>query len=166
MSARPDWDDYFLGIARAVSARADCTRRRVGAVIVKDNRIVSTGYNGAPAGEPGCLTAKGCLRGRHYLRPEIVTVISVAPIVVEDMCACGSTWPCPEAVKPGSSYDTGSGACIAVHAEANALLYADYDRCKGAVLYCTDEPCEGCARLVKAAGITRTVTTYELWRSN
>lgn len=60
---RPDWDIYFLMIAEAVSARADCTRRKVGAVIFKDNRIVSTGYNGAPAGDPGCLEG-ACPRGR------------------------------------------------------------------------------------------------------
>lgn len=52
---RPDWDDYYLGIAQAVSRRGECTRRQVGAVIVKDRRIIATGYNGAPPGEPSCL---------------------------------------------------------------------------------------------------------------
>jgi dCMP deaminase len=52
---RPDWDEYFLGIAHAVSARGECTRSQVGAVIVRDRRIVSTGYNGVEAGEPSCL---------------------------------------------------------------------------------------------------------------
>lgn len=52
---RPTWDDYFLGIARAVSARASCDRARIGAVIVSpDRRILSTGYNGAPSGVPSC----------------------------------------------------------------------------------------------------------------
>lgn len=60
--ARPDWDTYFLGICHAVAERADCTRRKVGAVIVKDHRIVSTGYNGAPAGHYGCLEG-ACPRG-------------------------------------------------------------------------------------------------------
>ena len=53
---RPGWDNYFLGIARAVAARADCSRAQHGAVIVRENRIISAGYNGAPAGRPGCLS--------------------------------------------------------------------------------------------------------------
>lgn len=52
---RPDWDEYFLGIARAVSQRSDCERDKVGAVVVgADRRIRATGYNGAPSGQPGC----------------------------------------------------------------------------------------------------------------
>jgi dCMP deaminase len=56
---RPDWDTYFIRIAKEVSSRATCNRAAVGAVIVKDNRILSTGYNGSPAGEPHCLDV-GC----------------------------------------------------------------------------------------------------------
>lgn len=61
-SSRPGWDEYFLNIARAVSARATCIRRRYGAVIAKDNTIVSTGYNGAPRGMKDCLEAGKCTR--------------------------------------------------------------------------------------------------------
>lgn len=52
---RPNVDEYYLGIAAAVAARGECTRRRVGAVIVRDQTIVGTGYNGAPPGEKSCL---------------------------------------------------------------------------------------------------------------
>lgn len=61
---RPDWDEYFLAIAKTIALRADCTRSKVGAVLVDQNhRIVSTGYNGAPPGAPGCLSG-ACPRGR------------------------------------------------------------------------------------------------------
>lgn len=58
---RPSWDVYFMGIARLAATRSTCLRRQVGAVIVKDKRILTTGYNGAPAGLPHCLDI-GCLR--------------------------------------------------------------------------------------------------------
>lgn len=119
----PDWDTYFSAIACVVATRADCERRQVGAVIVKKNRIVATGYNGAPAKQPGCKTCPRRLSG----------------------------------VEPGSSYDTGSGACVAIHAEANALLYADRDKTEGATLYVTHDPCDGCAKLIAGAGISRVV---------
>lgn len=59
--ARPDSDQYFMGIAMAVRTRANCTGNRVGAVIVRDRRIVSTGYNGTPDNMVNCLDG-GCLR--------------------------------------------------------------------------------------------------------
>lgn len=58
---RPDRDEYFLKIAGFVAERSTCQRRKVGAVIVKEKRILATGYNGAPAGLPHC-DATGCLR--------------------------------------------------------------------------------------------------------
>jgi len=59
---RPGWDEYFINIAKAVSSRATCFRRRYGSVITKDNIIVSTGYNGAPAGMKDCLEVGKCTR--------------------------------------------------------------------------------------------------------
>ena len=59
--ARPSWDEYFLEVARLVSRRATCLRRSVGAVLVKDKRILATGYNGAPRGLSHCLDV-GCIR--------------------------------------------------------------------------------------------------------
>jgi dCMP deaminase len=61
---RPDWDEYFLDIAELVSRRATCRRRSVGAVLVKEKRILATGYNGAPSGLRHCLDL-GCLREQN-----------------------------------------------------------------------------------------------------
>lgn len=70
MTDRPDWDTYFLNIAREVAKRSTCPRAAVGAVVVKDNRILSTGYNGAAPGklhcdEVGCLMEYG---NENYLK--------------------------------------------------------------------------------------------------
>lgn len=68
---RPNWDEYFLDIAHAVAMRSTCPRASVGAVIVRDHRIISTGYNGAAAGKPhcddeGCIMENGhCQRAIH-----------------------------------------------------------------------------------------------------
>ncbi len=59
---RPDWDTYFIEIAKVVSSRATCMRRRYGAVIVKDKVIISTGYNGAPRGMENCIDTGVCTR--------------------------------------------------------------------------------------------------------
>ena len=127
---RPGWDDWALEIALAVATRADCTRRQVGAVILdQDWRVLSVGYNGAPSGAPGCLTMGACPRGRQNAAQ----------------------------VAPGSSYDTGAGSCIAVHAEANAIMYADPIRRRGGLLAITDEPCDGCRRLIAGSGVARVV---------
>lgn len=58
---RPSWDEYFMEMAEVAEKRSTCTRRRVGAVIVKDNRIMATGYNGVPTGIMHC-GERGCLR--------------------------------------------------------------------------------------------------------
>ena len=57
--SRPSWDEYFMLIAEATSLRSTCSRARVGAVIVRENRIISGGYNGAPPGQPHCQEV-GC----------------------------------------------------------------------------------------------------------
>ena len=58
---RPDWDSYFMQIAQVVALRSNCSRRQVAAVIVKDCRIISTGYNGTPRGIKNCCDG-GCPR--------------------------------------------------------------------------------------------------------
>lgn len=75
MAGRPSWDEYFMEIAKLVSTRATCPRRSVGAIIVKDRRILSTGYNGAAAGLPHCPPGgpeydwpTGCMKAGHCIR--------------------------------------------------------------------------------------------------
>ena len=75
---RPSWYEYFMGIARQVARRATCDRAQVGAIIVKERRILTTGYNGAPAGLPHCddvghLMVDGhCLRTLHAEQNAII----------------------------------------------------------------------------------------------
>ncbi len=59
--SRPTWDEYFMELALVVAKRSTCLRQKVGAIIVKDKRILATGYNGAPSGMAHCLDI-GCLR--------------------------------------------------------------------------------------------------------
>ena len=60
-SQRPSWEEYFMDITMLVAKRSTCLRRAVGAIVVKDKRILATGYNGAPSGVRHCLEV-GCLR--------------------------------------------------------------------------------------------------------
>jgi len=113
---RPSWDEYFMNIARAVASRSTCSRRSVGALVVKDKRILATGYNGAPAGLRHCdHTGGGDMRDGHCAR--------------------------------------------STHAEQNAIVQAaKYGTpIDGATVYCTDQPCLTCAKLLVNAGVRRVV---------
>jgi dCMP deaminase len=66
VAERPTWDEYFLGIADLISKRSTCLRRRVGAVLVKDKRILATGYNGAPSKIKHCSIV-GCIREKLHV---------------------------------------------------------------------------------------------------
>ena len=114
-----------LAIARATAGFAKCLRRQVGAAVLSsDGRTLSTGRNGAPPGQGEC-TDGHCPRGQHSNAE----------------------------VAPGSSYDTGPGSCISVHAEINALLYSDPVARLGGTLAVTHEPCAGCWRIIKSSGV-------------
>ena len=63
---RPSWDHYFMEIAHVVASRSTCLRRRVGAVLVLDKRILATGYNGTPTGLAHCLD-RGCMREQQQV---------------------------------------------------------------------------------------------------
>ena len=123
MSKRPDWDTYFMRIAQLVSERSTCLRRKVGAVIVKDRRILTTGYNGTPTGITHCEVV-GCLRTKLN-------------------------------VPSGERHEL----CRGLHAEQNALLQAALYgiSLKGATLYCTNQPCIICAKMLINAGIKEIV---------
>lgn len=68
MSTRPTWDDYFMEIAFTVAERSTCDRAHVGAVLVRDRRILTTGYNGAPAGLPHCDEVGHLMIDNHCVR--------------------------------------------------------------------------------------------------
>ena len=117
---RPSWDAYFGAITRAVATRATCSRKAVGAVIVKDKLILATGYNGAPAGLRHCdHTDGGDLVNGHCAR--------------------------------------------STHAEQNAIVQAARHgiSIEGSTLYCTNNPCLNCTKLLINAGVVRIVYEEE-----
>ena len=63
---RPDWTEYFMDITRLVARRSTCIRRQVGAIVVKDKRILATGYNGVPTGLAHCEDT-GCIREQNNI---------------------------------------------------------------------------------------------------
>ena len=63
---RISWDEYFMEMAKLASRRSSCIRRQVGAVLVKDNHIISTGYNGSPKGTEHCIDI-GCIREKNHI---------------------------------------------------------------------------------------------------
>jgi len=119
--SRPSWEAYFMNITNLVAQRSTCLRRAVGAVLVKDKRILSTGYNGAPANLRHCLEV-GCLRKQM-------------------------------GVESGKMHEL----CRGIHAEQNAIIQAAYHgvSVKGAAIYCTNQPCSICARMIINAGIVK-----------
>ena len=120
---RPLWDEYFMEIADVVCKRSTCVRRKVGAIVALNRRILATGYNGAVSGLTHC-TDKGCLRDRL-------------------------------GVPSGERHEL----CRGLHAEQNALLFAakSGENMRGAVLYCTNQPCVVCAKMIIQSGICRIV---------
>jgi dCMP deaminase len=104
---RPSWDDYFMEIAEVVATRSTCLRRQVGAIIVRDKRILATGYNGAPAGlshcgETGCLREKLNIPSgeRHELcralhaEQNAIIQCAVHGVTVKEATIYSTTQPC------------------------------------------------------------------------
>lgn len=118
---RVSWTDYFMDITKLVARRSTCIRRAVGAIIVKDQRILATGYNGAPMGITHC-DITGCLREKLN-------------------------------VPSGQRHEL----CRGIHAEQNAIIQAALHgvSIKDAVLFCTNQPCSICTKMIINAGISR-----------
>ena len=119
--SRPSWDEYFMQIAILVSSRSTCIRRKVGAIIVKDKRILTTGYNGVPRRLAHCREV-GCLRE-----------------------------------KMGISSGKNQELCRGLHAEQNAIIQAALHgiTIQNSYLYCTEQPCITCAKMIVNAGIVK-----------
>ncbi len=129
---RPEWDEYFLEIAKVVSSRATCLRRRYGAVIVKDRVIVSTGYNGSPRGAVNCIDSGVCRRQQLNVPPGERYELCVAVHAEQNAIVNGP----PERMKGATIYIAGF--------EADGSL-ADA------------RPCLLCRRMIRNAQISKVV---------
>lgn len=135
LPVRPSWDDYGLALAKTVSLRADCRRAQHGAVILDlEHRVAGAGYNGYPAGVPGCLSG-GCPRG------------SVPPSQLPHR----------------APYNDGIGRCDAIHAESNCIMDAPPWRRAGATIYVTGQPCHGCEVLIAGSGLSKAIWPGGTW---
>jgi dCMP deaminase len=139
-----EWDHYYTQIARDVALRANCTGSSVGAVLVRDNRIISTGFNGTPQGFMNCLDG-GCVRCSDRML---------------DKANRSSEMAYPALGRAHKHFDL----CICVHAEANALLSAARAgvRTSDTTLYATHKPCFACLKEATQAGVSR-VVYLEVW---
>ncbi|HLD62570.1 MAG TPA: cytidine/deoxycytidylate deaminase family protein [Candidatus Norongarragalinales archaeon] len=124
---RPSWDEYFVKIAEMVAQRATCPRKRLGSVIVKEKRIIATGYNGSPPGQPHCDEV-GCKTIPTH-------VVVEGKDVVKDHC-----------VRTLHAEQNAIIQC-ALHGVS----------CEGATIYLTINPCYLCAKMIVASGIKRVV---------
>lgn len=129
---RPTRDQTLMKVAYALQDRSSCDRNHVGAVIAMQGRILSTGYNGAPAGMDHCTHETFTVESFNRVSP--IALLYEGP-------------------------PRGKGCSIAIHAEANALAFAArYGiSVNGAELFTTLSPCYDCAKLIIAAGLVRVV---------
>lgn len=124
---RPSWDEYFMQIAEVTKTRADCLRKRVGAVIVRDKRIIATGYNGTPSGIENC-TNGGCNRCLRREKGEL---------------------------QMGEQKDT--CICIHAEQNAILQAAIHGTSTKDGTMYVTEIPCWQCAKLIINSGIKKIV---------
>ncbi|TVY09064.1 deoxycytidylate deaminase [Paenibacillus cremeus] len=129
MTARKDWDTYFMDMAYMASTRSQCSRRHVGAVLVQGKKLLGTAYNGAPMGVPDCSEA-GCMLVEEF---ELVKQDGEEQVVKKQRCI------------------------RTIHAEQNLLLFTDREDREGSVVYVTDQPCWTCANMLANSGIVEIV---------
>src|SRR5918996_2651505 len=122
---RPDWDTYFMLQAEIAKLRSNCLSRHVGAVIVKDNRQIATGYNGTPSGIKNCFEG-GCPRCVARMNGEIKTGENL------DRCLCTHA---------------------EANAIMQCALFGNAGSTKGAMLYSTFAPCLECSKMAISVGI-------------
>lgn len=142
------WDSYFLSICEAVASKSPCLSRQIGAIIVRDKSIVSTGFNGPPRGIPHC--------GYDRIhKDEILTKF----LTEENLAKFATT--CPRKVL-GYSSGTHMELCPAQHAEENAVSNAARNGAStiGCILYLNSViPCSKCFGTLINAGIVEIVCT-------
>ena len=143
------WNIYFMSIAREVSKNSKCLSRQIGAILVRDNTVVSTGYNGPPRGLPHCDERPiDFFVGLNYN--------NIPPALPADF---STERLCPRRL---FGYKSGEGLhlCQAGHAERNALIQAARNGIctKGATLVCyCGLPCKDCMIEIINAGISKIV---------
>jgi dCMP deaminase len=141
---RISWQEYFLKILDATALRASCDRGKSAAIIVKDNRILATGYVGAPSGIPSCDEIGHQLIARCEL----------------DLQTYNETLHENEGLITKSKNLPFSLHCIrTIHAEQNAIINCARNGVStlGSTLYCTMVPCRVCAMIIIQAGISNVI---------
>ena len=142
-----EWDQYFMGIAKLAAQQSKCRSRKVGAVLVRDKSIVSTGYNGPPRGMRPC--------DERWIEDGLYAEY-LPPTEFENYLSQGA---CPRQ-RLGFRSGEGLDLCVAAHAERNALLQAAKlgVASQGATLYAwCGQVCKDCAIEIVNAGVTELV---------
>jgi len=115
---RPGWDQYFMQLAALAAQRSNCMKRRVGCVLVREKRVISTGYNGTPRNLKNCNDG-GCAC--------LIKNSKIKLLLTEPGSRCNG----------GQRAGVGLSTCLCLHAEENALLEAGRERIReGSTLYC------------------------------
>ena len=144
------WDTYYKGICERVGANSSCHSRQIGAILVRDKSIISTGYNGPPRGVPHCGVER--LKCDDYLKMRMKQTI--APVFESNNCP-----------RKDMGYKSGEGLdfCVAAHAEQNCVANAArMGICTfGSTLYMNDQiPCKVCLAIIINAGVKEVVVTH------